>query len=664
MGCLCPDQFEPSNPKILKRLIFSMADLIAQGARSDHRWRREIPSVLSGFEPIIGRVEGDWQIPWDSLVSRQHVRLVPKDDERVEVIVLPQAKNPVFHQGIKRVRFTLVPGDHFVIGETTLMLAKRPGTRESSPSGDVTEHVFDQQRLTNKPYRDSDARIDMLSRLPDLVAGSETDDELLVRVTDVLMRATPGAMAVAIVALRKTAGSSISDSGNSFSKPNPHVDPDGVGDEDVHILHYDSRGPAESAPPISARLVRTAIKRRENILHSWPSQRESLAAFTASDEVDWSFCVPLVSDACPSWAIYVTGCHRSANASLTSESPFSGTGIRVADADTVEELEDDMKFTGLVATTLSSVRHAQQLQQRQSAMRQFFAPVVMRALAGRDTNEVLKPREVDLCVMFCDLRGFSRYSERDAERLLELLARVSDALGVMTHHILDTGGVIGDFHGDAAMGFWGWPLAQADAASRAADAALRIRSDYASRVVTELRCGIGIASGRGVAGQIGTVDQVKVTAFGPVVNLASRLEGLNKTFGTEILVDAATAKLLRAQLPTRKQEFSQAETPSLVQSGRLRRLAKVRPAGMQAVTEIYELRPDTPDDCAQLSDEHISQYEESWRLLVDSQWSEAYERLHALPAADRPKDVLLSLILKHNRVAPPHWDGVINFPLS
>ena len=164
-----------------------MADLIAQGPRSDQRWRREIPSILSGIEPVIGRVEGDWLIPWDSLVSRQHVRLVPKDDERVEVIAHPQAKNPVFHQGVKRVRFTLVPGDHFVIGQTTLMLAKRPGTREPNPAGEVTEHIFDQQRLSSKRYRDSDARIDMLSRLPDLVAGSETDDELLVRVTDVLM---------------------------------------------------------------------------------------------------------------------------------------------------------------------------------------------------------------------------------------------------------------------------------------------------------------------------------------------------------------------------------------------------------------------------------------------------------------------------------------------
>ena len=69
-----------------------------------------------------------------------------------------------------------------------------------------------------------------------------------------------------------------------------------------------------------------------------------------------------------------------------------------------------------------------------------------------------------MTVLFCDLRGFSRESERSADDLFGLLERVSRALGVMTHHILEEGGVIGDFHGDAAMGFWGWPIAQADAA--------------------------------------------------------------------------------------------------------------------------------------------------------------------------------------------------------
>ena len=96
---------------------------------------------------------------------------------------------------------------------------------------------------------------------------------------------------------------------------------------------------------------------------------------------------------------------------------------------------------------------------------------------------MLAPREADLSVLFCDLRGFSQRSEQDADQLLKLLAQVSDALGVMTRHILDTGGVIGDFHGDAAMGFWGWPLEQSDSPRRAVEAAMRIRQ--ASQRATE-----------------------------------------------------------------------------------------------------------------------------------------------------------------------------------
>ncbi len=614
-----------------------MPDLIAQGPRSDQRWRREVPSLLSGIEPIIGRTAGNWSIAWDSLVSRQHVRIVPKPDDRIEVVAMPGARNPVFHQGMKKVRFVLVPGDHFVIGETTLMLAKRPGASEPVSAGEVTEQVFDPQLLSQKRYRNSESRIDMLSRLPDLVAGSESDEELLVRVSEVLLRATPGAIAVAVVEVRPEPMT------NDVRSSDVRID------DGIRVLHYDNRGLTDVAPPVSTRLVRAAVNRRENILHSWPSHREMSTMFTADDQADWAFCVPLQSDACPGWAIYVTGCHRS-----SSGEPFRGPmASGGSDSDPLEWLQDDMKFAGLVATTLSSIRQAQQLQNRQVAMRQFFAPVVMRALAGRDTNDVLQPREVDLCVMFCDLRGFSRYSERDADRLLELLARVSDALGVMTHRILDTGGVIGDFHGDAAMGFWGWPLVQDDAVLRAANAALRIREDYSLRQSSsELRCGIGIATGRGVAGQIGTVDQVKVTAFGPVVNLASRLEGMNKTFGTEILIDSVTASKLQGMGGAASQLL------------RLRQLARVRPAGMQAVTELFELRPQTSEDTAQLTDRHISLYEESLELLGNSRWAEAYERLHELPASDRPKDVLLSLILRHNRTAPPSWDGVLNFPLS
>jgi adenylate cyclase len=281
-------------------------------------------------------------------------------------------------------------------------------------------------------------------------------------------------------------------------------------------------------------------------------------------------------------------------------------------------------------------------------MRRFFAPVVMEALAGRDTNEVLAPREANLSVMFCDLRGFSKRSERDADQLLELLARVSDALGIMTRHILDTDGVIGDFHGDAAMGFWGWPFDQHDAAMRAAEAASRIVADNARALeLPTFRFGIGIATGRAVAGQIGTVDQVKVTAFGPVVNLASRLEGLTKVFGAKVIVDMDTARAI--------QESGDHEY-------QLRRLARVRPAGLEKEIEAWELLEPPSPGVQVLSPEQIASYEASLDALIKGDWGDAYDRLHAIPAWDRPKDVLLSIILKNNRIPPDDWDGVISMP--
>ena len=115
----------------------------------------------------------------------------------------------------------------------------------------------------------------------------------------------------------------------------------------------------------------------------------------------------------------------------------------------------------------------------------------MEALADEQIADVLAPREADLSVMFCDLRDFSKRSERDADQLLDLLARVSDALGIMTHRILDTDGVIGDFHGDAAMGFWGWPAGAEDAAVRAAQTAKAIVAE-STQMTREDRFRFGI----------------------------------------------------------------------------------------------------------------------------------------------------------------------------
>ena len=297
---------------------------------------------------------------------------------------------------------------------------------------------------------------------------------------------------------------------------------------------------------------------------------------------------------------------------------------------------------------IANLRQSHSLERRQAAIRRFFAPVVMEALADRQIADVLAPREADLSVMFCDLRDFSKRSERDADQLLDLLARVSDALGIMTHRILDTDGVIGDFHGDAAMGFWGWPLEQKDAAVRAAQTAKAIVAESTQMTREDgFRFGIGIATGRAVAGQIGTVDQVKVTAFGPVVNLASRLEGLTKLFGAKVIVDDKTALALQA---------------SGEDGFKMRKLARVRPAGMEKEIVAWEMLVPQENEMNVLSHELISTYEASVDAMTGGDWQRAYDLLHSMPSWDRPRDVLLSIILRNDCVPPDDWDGVIEMP--
>jgi adenylate cyclase len=156
--------------------------------------------------------------------------------------------------------------------------------------------------------------------------------------------------------------------------------------------------------------------------------------------------------------------------------------------------------------------------------------------------------------------------------------------------------------------------------------------------------GIGIATGRGVAGKIGTSDQAKVGVFGPVVNLASRLEGMTKILRTPILLDEATAELARKQVP-----------PNLA---RFRHVARVRPYGLETPLTVTELVPPAAE-YPELTDAHLAAYEAAFDALQAGNWSQAYDLLHKIPPEDRVKDFLTVFIAQHNRVPPPDWNGVI-----
>lgn len=619
-----------------------MPDLIAQGPRPQDRWRRPLPEI--GVAATLGRASEPWAVAWDDRISRRHATF-RWNGQRLDVEKLPESRNAIFFRGQQREKFSAAVGEHFVIGQTTFTLLDQLVEFSARSAPVFAEQTFSAHLLRQTKYHDADRRIEVLSKLPEIIAGSSSDEELCVRIVNVLLLGITQASFVAILRStdspeRNAEPITATDSIATEEKPNEPLS--GASSSKVKILHWDCRSITGHKFAPSGHLVRTATESKESVLHVWNRSIEVGTSYTQSENVDWAFCTPVLSDACPGWAIYVAG-----------DFAVSGSYSPSGKSDDAEGLQDDLKFAELTATTLGALRQVHALQRRQHGLRNFFAPIVLEALAGTDPDKVLAPRETNVSILFCDLRGFSKQSEDAAHNLLELLQRVSDALGVMTHHILKRGGVVGDFHGDAAMGFWGWPIASDRSMQAACEAALAIFDQFERAAaqpehpLANFRAGLGIASGAAVAGRIGTTDQVKVTVFGPVVNLASRLEAMTKQLRASILMDETTANWIRANV-----------SPEVL---RVRRVAKVLPYGMQTPLIVSELLPPAGPSSI-LSDEHVYAYEKALEHFQEGQWPEAFRLLHQVPAEDQVKDFLTVYIAQHRRTAPIDWRGVIELP--
>ena len=608
----------------------------------------------------MGRLGGTWAVPWDPHVSHRHARLF-SSGARLEVARLPNARNPIFLLGKEVDRFTIQPGDHFVIGQTSFTLADQRVNITADAPQPVQQQSFSAQYLRQVQFRNPDYRIEVLSRLPDVISGAAGDEELVVRLVSMLLAGVPRADAAAVVTVDSgqwtvdsgqwAAGSgqeaeTFSPGSCAESPPTENEEAQRTKDEEydearmmndsdkdrppVRILHWDQRLVINSDFQPSQGLILESLRQRQSVLHVWRGAETSNPdSFTESENYDWAFCTPVVGKASSGWALYVAG-------------RFNVERIGVPHSSDPTDLREDVKFTELVAAMLSSLRQMRLLEHRHATLSQFFSPVVLETLAVEDPEVVLAPRETEVSVLFCDLRGFSRESERHADHLLGLLQRVSKALGVMTRYIREQGGVVGDFQGDAAMGFWGWPLQQKDTVLRTCRAALAIRAEF--EATAGFHAGIGVATGKAVAGKIGTVDQVKVTVFGPVVNLASRLESMTKILRAPILLDETTARAVRRQVPR--------------DVARVRRLAVVKPYGMDSSLEVSELLPPLAQYPV-LTDDHLDCYEMALDKFLSRNWTAAFELLHRIPAEDEVKDFLTVYIAEHNRRVPLNWDGVI-----
>lgn len=180
----------------------------------------------------------------------------------------------------------------------------------------------------------------------------------------------------------------------------------------------------------------------------------------------------------------------------------------------------------------------------------YVSPAVIDQIMADPNKLRLGGVRTNMSILFSDIRGFTTMSEGlPPEGVVEIL---NEYLTKMTGVVFETRGTLDKFIGDAVMAFWGAPVPQADHAKRAVKTALMmfrelrlLREKWEKEGKTLMDIGIGINTGDAVVGNMGSTERMDYTIIGDNVNLASRLESLNKQFSSHIIISESTYELVK-----------------------------------------------------------------------------------------------------------------------
>ena len=254
----------------------------------------------------------------------------------------------------------------------------------------------------------------------------------------------------------------------------------------------------------------------------------------------------------------------------------------------------------LLATILSFIAalfldYLSNLRQKQMVLNIFakkVSPEVMDDLIKNSSNELLRPRTKEVTIFFSDIRSFTHISEKlaDPERVVAML---NTYMTPMVENITIHQGTIDKFIGDAIMAYWNAPIKIEGHADKAVTSALeqlkrltQLNHQLKQEFDIEINIGIGIHTGEVTIGEMGSTGRSDYTIIGDNVNLASRLEGLSKLYGANIIISEATKRALTASYPIRSLDI-------------------VKVKGKEKAVEIFEIL-QTPIDSKE-----VQQYEKA-----------------------------------------------------
>ncbi|HTT31981.1 MAG TPA: CHASE2 domain-containing protein [Methylomirabilota bacterium] len=286
-----------------------------------------------------------------------------------------------------------------------------------------------------------------------------------------------------------------------------------------------------------------------------------------------------------------------------------------------------------------------------SAFGQYLSPEVIRRLLVNP--RLVDPKKTEITVMFSDIRGFTTISEKlDAQDLALFL---NQYLSDMTSLVFDHQGTLDKYIGDAVMAFWGAPFEEPGHAGKACNTALKMmarvremQKKWEAEGKPHLDIGIGLNTGLASVGNMGSALRYGYTALGDSVNLSSRLEGLNKDYGTHILVNETT--------------YAAAQEDGFV----FRELDLIRVKGKLQPVTIYELIGRAGESSIYGTTNEVGERLELFRLAralySQRQWADAQKGFQAILDRwpdDGPSRAYWKRCQDYLFEEPPSgWDGV------
>jgi len=282
------------------------------------------------------------------------------------------------------------------------------------------------------------------------------------------------------------------------------------------------------------------------------------------------------------------------------------------------------------------------------AFKKYVPSEIVQGLVNRHDEARLEAHAEEITLMFTDISNFSSIAEKvSPSQLMEQLSQYFDCIAALIHR---HGGTIDKYIGDSVMAFWGASMASSDQARHACRAAVEIiratgelNEKWRNEGKEVFATRIGINTGVSLVGNFGSSDRFNYTAIGDNVNLASRLEGLNKLYETEIIVSQSTAKAAG-------EEFI------------FRPLDIVAVKGRHGSVKIYQLLGSRESADAENQLEVAALSEDALRSYLNREWRESYEKFQKLLEIlqeDPAAEMYLSRCRELHASPPgPDWDGV------